>query len=241
MNRGIHQRGYLPHWDFPKSVQAITFRLADSVPKATLESWHDELLSLDDLTRQHELHRRIARYEDAGHGCCLLRNDGCADVIQELLIGSHQRSYKLLAWVIMPNHVHTLIRLLGGASLSTVVQHWKGASAARINRQLTRSGPMWAPDYYDRYIRDEDHLHDCIAYIRNNPVKAGLCKSPNDWRWSSAGIDWQPDRGLQSAPASRAVLSRRSLGVGGSLGEGGNLSLMKMRTKVRAPFHTTTR
>ena len=45
-------------------------------------------------------------------------------------------------------------------------------------------------DYFDRFIRDLDHLYDCRAYIRNNPVKAGLCAKPEDWPFSSAGVRW---------------------------------------------------
>jgi REP element-mobilizing transposase RayT len=194
MNRGIHSRGYLPHWDFAKSVQALTFRLADSVPKNVIHKWKQELASIaDDAFVQKELQRRIAKYEDAGHGETILADKVCASVVQDKLIANHAISYKLIAWVVMPNHVHVLIRLLNGSSLSPIVQQWKGASAMEINRHLDRRGAVWAPDYHDRYIRDENHLHDSIAYIRNNPVKAGLCGMPEEWPFSSAGMKWSAD------------------------------------------------
>jgi REP-associated tyrosine transposase len=44
---------------------------------------------------------------------------------------------------------------------------------------------FWAPDYFDRYMRDEHHLAGTIAYIEGNPVKAGLCENAKDWRFSS--------------------------------------------------------
>jgi putative transposase len=68
-----------------------------------------------------------------------------------------------------------LIRLSEGASLTPVIQKWKGSAAREINQHHKRVGTIWAPDYYDRCIRDQNHLYDSIACIYNNPVKAGLC------------------------------------------------------------------
>jgi REP element-mobilizing transposase RayT len=46
--------------------------------------------------------------------------------------------------------------------------------------------PLWHPEYWDRYIRNEKHFHDVIAYIEQNPFNAGLCVTPSQWRFSSA-------------------------------------------------------
>jgi REP element-mobilizing transposase RayT len=59
----------------------------------------------------------------------------------------------------------------------------------KINHFLGRSGTVWAADYYDRLIRDEDHYYKCRSYIRKNPVKAGLCDEPQDWEFSSASME----------------------------------------------------
>ena len=75
-------------------------------------------------------------------------------------------------------------------SLAEIVKFWKDGSAIENNRVLHRTGALWQREYYDRYVRDLDHFHDCIAYIRNNPVKAGLCDRPEDWPFSSAGVSW---------------------------------------------------
>ena len=199
MNKGIYDRGYLPHWDFAKAVQAITFRLADSVPSAVIQAWRTEIASiLDDSARQKELHLRIARYEDAGHGSSILEQSTCATIMQDKLIAGRPSHYRLIDWCIMPNHVHVLCKLVEVVTLAEIIQSWKGASALKINRLLQRSGTLWQREYHDRFIRDLDHFHDCRAYIRNNPVKAGLCDTPEDWPFSSAGTGWHPD----GAPAS---------------------------------------
>ena len=59
---------------------------------------------------------------------------------------------------------------------------------------------LWMPEYWDRYIRNEEHLHKVIEYIHQNPVKAHLCQFPELWRWSSARERRAP--ALQSSPTS---------------------------------------
>ncbi len=197
MNKGIHTRGYLPHWDFAKSLQAVTFRLADSVPARLIIEWKREVADLpDDEARAKALHRRISHFEDAGQGTALLGDPSCAEIVQRKLLEGDPDRYHLFDWCVMPNHVHVLFKLAEGVSLGPLVQSWKGGSALEINRLLGRIGTLWMADYYDRLIRDMAHFHECRSYIRNNPVKAGLCENPEDWPFSSAHLT---ERGLQSA------------------------------------------
>ena len=86
----------------------------------------------------------------------------------------------------MPNHVHVLIEPLAGCALAEIVRTWKTFSARTINKRHQQTGSLWSPDYHDRFIRDQDHYDSARAYIRRNPVKAGLCRAAEDWRWSSA-------------------------------------------------------
>ncbi|MGH6950525.1 MAG: transposase [Vitreimonas sp.] len=86
----------------------------------------------------------------------------------------------------MPNHVHVVVEPLGTFELGGIIKSWKAFSGAHINRALGRRGALWAPDYFDRFMRDDGHLSTTIAYVEGNPVKAGLCTAPSDWRLSSA-------------------------------------------------------
>jgi REP element-mobilizing transposase RayT len=193
-NKGIYDRGYLPHWDFPRALQAVTFRLADSVPATVIKEWIKELeTATDDKERQRQLHRMIAHYEDAGHGAAIFRDESCAMIVQEELLRHDGAIYQLHDWCIMPNHVHVLMMLLENHTLAEVVKQWKGATSYKLNLLLGRSGRLWQPDYYDRYVSDMDHFYNCRSYIRQNPVKAGLCEKPEDWPCSSAS--WK-ERGL---------------------------------------------
>ena len=141
-------------------------------------------------THQKEIHRLlklIDQYEDAGIGECLLRDDRIAQIVQDTLLFNHQKKYELLCWCIMPNHVHTLIAPVEGMSLSEIMYDWKSYTTHAINKALNRKGKLWMMEYFDRYIRDNDHFQKVVNYIHNNPVKAGLVADPADWRWSSAG------------------------------------------------------
>ncbi|GAA5484202.1 REP-associated tyrosine transposase [Haloferula sargassicola] len=191
-HRGTYDRGFLPHRDYFNSLLALTFRLDDSLPRQVIQKWQIELAS-DPERADDDLHRRIAQYEDAGHGSCLLGEPEHAAIVQATLIAGHPDRYRLLDWCIMPNHVHAMIRLTSGFSLAQILQLWKGGSALQINRLTGRTGRLWGREYFDRLIRDEQHYFRAKRYIRRNPVKAGLCREPEDWPFSSAGIAWDPD------------------------------------------------
>jgi hypothetical protein len=86
----------------------------------------------------------------------------------------------------MPNHVHVLVQMIESYDLSSIVKGWKSYSARKINDDLGRSGRVWQIEFWDRYIRNEEHYFSAIEYIHQNPVKAGLAQSPDEWPWSCA-------------------------------------------------------
>ncbi len=123
-HKGWYSRGYIPHLDEPNRIQFITFRLHDSVPAEVVIRWRNELRVADgvaaDDPRMVELRRRIEAYEDAGKGMCYLRDERIAKVVQDALLHFDGERYRLLAWCIMPNHVHVLIE---NAARSPVERH----------------------------------------------------------------------------------------------------------------------
>ena len=177
-----HSRGYLPHFEQPGAIQMITFRLADSLPPEVIETLEREARAKPDDVRR----RRLDAYLDAGYGECLFRDRRAARAIEETLRYGDGRRYRLLAWVVMPNHVHVLVETLGTHPLAEIVQAWKSLSARQINHLLGRRGRVWQPDYFDRVIRDERHLQRAIEYVHGNPIQAGLVDRPELWPHSSA-------------------------------------------------------
>lgn len=183
---GWHSRGYLPHFDGGETTQFVTFRLSDSLPQQLLENWRSELKgeAPDDLDTA--LRRRIELYLDQGFGQCHLKQPVVAELVQRSLLFFDGERYRLSAWVVMPNHVHTLLTPSAGYELSRILQSLKSYTANEANKMLGQHGKFWQPESFDRYIRDRKHFVSVVRYIENNPVKARLSRQPEDWPWSSA-------------------------------------------------------
>lgn len=180
-----HTENRLPHWQQPGAAYFVTFRLADAVPKALLDRWQEERAAwlrqrpepwTPEMERKY--HQRfsgqIEQWLDAGHGSGVLRDPRCARIVGEALAFFESTRCTQLAWVVMPNHVHTLFVLHEPWKLETMVHSWKRHAAREINRLCERTGALWQKDYFDRLIRDPVHLANCVRYVRRNPEKARL-------------------------------------------------------------------
>ena len=182
-----HNRGYLPHFDAPKLIQHISFHLADSLPAQKVQRM---LERIDVLPINEQKQAKIEYWQqllDNGYGCCLLKQSNFAAIIQDSLLFGDQQRYRLLAWVIMPNHVHALIEQKENWPLSKIVQSWKRHSSRQIHKlDSSTINPLWQRDYWDRFVRNEQHYYTTKHYIEANPVKAGLVTSAEQWPWSSA-------------------------------------------------------
>ncbi len=193
--RGWHTRGYLPHFDAPGVLQMIGFRLADSLPQERRHEWEPLLKIKDERTRRI----RLEDYLDQGCGACELAIPAVAEHMEQILLSDDDHRCRLLAWVIMPNHVHVLVEI-GTTPMGKLVQCWKKLSADFVNDRLGRRGQWWQADYHDRYIRDEKHFLTAVHYIENNPAKAGLVTDAREWKWGSAR--WRPE-GFGLQPVNR--------------------------------------
>jgi REP element-mobilizing transposase RayT len=139
-----------------------------------------------DVERTRERRRRIEHLLDLGHGEALLRHPQHAEIVENALLHFDGSRYQLHAWSVMPNHAHVLFTPTPSLSLGKIVSSWKSYTAHQINQMAGREGQLWFEDYFDRFIRSEQHYRNAVAYIEANPVKARLCTRPEDWRWSSA-------------------------------------------------------
>lgn len=181
--QGWYSRGYLPHFDGGEIFQFITFRLFDSLPKVLLEKWSQEV---SDEKGKIEFRKKIENYLDEGNGSCFLKNEKIAQTVEDCLKYFHEEKYKLISWVIMPNHVHCLLLPLENIELEKITHSIKSFSAQKANKILGRKGQFWQHESFDRYIRNAEHYKNVIKYIENNPVKANLCEKAEDWVFSSA-------------------------------------------------------
>lgn len=218
--RGWYSRGYLPHFDGGEVSQFVTIRLHDSIPAHVLRQWMMELeqQESDESVRSAILHRKIEAFADQGHGECWLRQPEIAEIVEQALLHFDGERYRLSAWVVMPNHVHFLMTPLSGHSLSKILQSLKTWAAKCANNALQRKGQFWMPDYFDRYIRNDKHYGDVVAYIENNPVKAKLCGEASEWRFGSA---WH--RKQRKADGGQTMVGDGRTGTSVSQIAGGNI------------------
>jgi REP element-mobilizing transposase RayT len=120
-------------------------------------------------------------------------------VAHALLYGENgRRFYQLRAWVIMPNHVHAVLR---PRTSLPVIMRWLKGSARQANLILGRTGEsFWQDESFDHRVRDDVELDRIVRYVEHNPVSAGLAANPGDWPWSSARL-----AGESACPATRKL------------------------------------
>ncbi len=182
----------LPHWTQANGVYAVTFRLADSLPQSALRELEagrdlfrakaergEELCATDLEESRRVFSTEVDAALDAGHGSCALKDPKVAEIVRDALKHFHGERYELVAWCIMPNHVHAILRTRSGHALSDILHIWKSFTANAANKLLGRSGDFWQAESYDHLIRDRADLEAQRAYVVRNPAAAGL----DDWAW----------------------------------------------------------
>ncbi len=211
----VRERGRLPHWEKDAGLYFITFRLADSLPESVLKKIAERHWILTE-TKRTGAHlspsqevlvaefspAKLEDYFDRGAGACSLRDPCVGELMADALRFWEGKRYRLLAWCVMPNHVHVVCRLLPGQELSKVLQGWKSSTARKANEMLGRSGVFWQREYYDRLIRDGEELDRAVRYVVSNPEKAGL----KEWKWvCCAGGDARATADLEIGATSLKI------------------------------------
>jgi len=117
-------------------------------------------------------------------GPAYLRMPAIAEAVTKAIGKGAAGDYLLHAWVVMPNHVHLLIT--PRVNVPALMHRLKGASARESNRLLGRTGePFWQDESYDRLVRNAGEFQRIENYILQNPVRAGLARSAEEYPWSS--------------------------------------------------------
>ncbi len=197
-------RRNLPHYQPPNGLFHVVFRLAGSVPANVIENIQNDasllrrrlscILSPQLRLEKAEEYRRFCfdEFERALHagstGPQWLLLPAVASVVAEAILYRDARDYDLLAYIIMPNHVHMVLQLLDTVErndipLYRILQSLKRYTARRANCWLHRSGAFWQAESYDHLIRDSTELQRTINYVLLNPVKAGLVECVEAWPW----------------------------------------------------------
>ena len=197
----------LPHQDLSQQPVHVNYRLYGSIPRAKikeLKKQHEEkriefersypLRHIDPIQQKEfvnnleqlseEYHQAYDQLLDAiliGPTC--LRDPKIAEIIkQSWLTLQEWGRVIILAYCIMPNHVHVILQ--GPTDIpqpmGKIMGPHKRHTAREANLILGRIGPFWEPDYFDRDVR-KGKFPIVLNYVLNNPVAAGLCKEWTDW------------------------------------------------------------
>jgi putative DNA methylase len=216
---GIVTRRNLPHWYVPGAMHFVTYRLADTIPNAVLHDLRQKrqarlhkkpTAGMSLATHQANTHKQFfAEYDaylDRGGTVNWLASPAIAAMIRGNLYHHNGSKYDLLAYCVMPNHVHVLLQPRYTAAqppsdaeasepderpdhqspLSEVMHSLKSYTAHEANKLLRRSGQFWQHESYDHWVRDEDELERIVKYIAWNPARANLVQKPHQWYFSSA-------------------------------------------------------
>jgi REP element-mobilizing transposase RayT len=147
-------------------------------------------------TPKYQYRRRLPHFQKSDAplfitfctGGRLILPEEARDLVLNHCLRERKVRVDLFAAVVMPNHVHILLKVLRDENgwplpLAKIMQSLKSTTAHRINKLLHKSGPLWEEESFDHVLRSDESLKQKCEYIRQNPVRAGLAQKPEDYRW----------------------------------------------------------
>ena len=228
----------LPHWFQPGVSYFVTFRTEDSIPADVSRRWYARrttwLLNhgistsepnwkelLDQLAEheRREFHETFSRQYleslDKGLGECVLRRPELSKIVADSLLHFDNDRYHMGDFVVMPNHVHLIVCLLGVTEIETICASWKRYSAVKINQVLGKKGRFWQEESFDHLIRSVDQFEALQKYIEGNPRNlkpfeyqlyqpkvAGIFQMPSAESLATSKVPKESGHGTRSVPAT---------------------------------------
>ncbi len=163
----------------------VTCRLLDSLPREQLARWRKERIAwlashpkpwdgADTESYREHFPRRLEHWLDEGHGACYLRNPYNAEILAKALHHFDGERYDLVAFVVMPSHVHVLLQLRDGHDLEDSLHWWKNYSTRKIDQLLSSKSPLWQDENWEHLLHGTAERDRSLAYIAQNPKDAHL-------------------------------------------------------------------
>lgn len=201
----LFYRRNLPHYQPKGATLFVTWRLAGSLPQEVVDRLQKETnyirmqlsqLDRNDVRSQElyaEYRRAFGRFDreldQSESGPVWLKDEAIARLMVAALHHRDGQQYYLLAYCIMPNHIHAVFIPLQEENgepiaLETIMHSYKRYTAQQANKILQRKGAFWQHESYDHVVRNAAELERIVAYVANNPVKAGLVKQWDAWPWT---------------------------------------------------------
>lgn len=180
-------RRHLPHIIPNTGMFHVVFRIKNSIPTLLLqelsEGFQEKKLNIVAKTRTERdriLYNLFQEYFEEFETILHAEREGVlsdtrkALIVKNALFFHDGKKFDLVAFSIMPNHVHLLVMNVK-QNLSSIMKSVKGFSAYEINKLDAAHGTFWQDENYDHLIRNRNEMAETIKYILNNPVKSGLC------------------------------------------------------------------
>ena len=168
-------------------IREVQSQLAAARPRSPSQDWKDRAWKKLFVERE--------RWLDGNPAVRHLEFPQLAGIVAKSIHHFAGERYDLVAYVVMPSHIHWLFQPLSGWSHTVptgksprevILHSLNSFTAHECNLILNQFGAFWQAESYDHCVRDEGELERIVEYIEFNPVKAGLCQRPEDWRFSSA-------------------------------------------------------
>ena len=192
-------KGNLPHWLVADRTYFITIRLNGSLPRSVVDELIAERQILidaecDDEQEWLKLHRaqflKIDGILDTAHestGYSLTQPEVATSILKSFKwLTAVDVGWQIHAATIMSTHIHIVMSNSAGRSgeLINDLEKFKRFTGREANKTLKRTGRFWARESFDHWCRTAEKTEAAIMYVRENPVKAGLVKQWQDWKWT---------------------------------------------------------
>jgi putative transposase len=148
------------------------------------------------LDPKYEYRRDLPHYQKPGRALFVTFCKGNRDpfspearhAVLRHCLHDHGKRFQLHAAIVMPDHVHLLLTPLPDEkgwpyALPLILKLLKGTSARSVNKLLGSHGPVWQEESFDHVLRSHESLEEKLEYLRQNPVRSGLAKKPEDYPW----------------------------------------------------------
>ena len=172
-------RRRLPHWHPENRPVFLTWSLRGSLPPG-------RAFPPNTVTSGQAFVAMDRLLDGARKGPLWLKRPELARVVVDSILhcADPLRKYEIHAFVVMANHVHLLVTPL--ITVPELTRSLKAFTARKVNELLERTGePLWQEETYDHWVRDDREFERIRSYIEDNPVRAGLVATPEDYPWSS--------------------------------------------------------
>ncbi|HYT89509.1 MAG TPA: hypothetical protein VEL76_12455 [Gemmataceae bacterium] len=186
--------GRLPHWEVADGRYFVTLHLAGAIPQQgqdrihALASDYDKLSEHDAegrLKLQRRIYAEMESWLDRTEYATHLQRPNVARMVIDSIAFRHGKTWNMLAYVVMPSHLHLFFELLEEGLKNQLEQfkRWTGHQAAKL---LNLNGErFWQDEWFDHWSRSDEEDEKIVAYIRQNPVKAKLVDNYQDWPYGS--------------------------------------------------------